>query len=200
MWHTSQQYPNVICFLKEVERYQPLFQAEPPLKIQNREEWFKCQQQKIRSKWVEGLLEFFGITAGTTVLKITESGIEANVIGNVSGYALKSAAVTATATGTTTGIIPEGVTHAVVTSSVNTKLITLPAPVPGLVVTIVMTANGGKLKLRTCNSQNKWRGGRSASSAISANTEVVAICMSSTSWKAWTVAADGTLAALAAAA
>ena len=40
---------------------------------------------KIRSKWVEGLLEFFGVTAGTTVLKITESGIEANVTGNVTG-------------------------------------------------------------------------------------------------------------------
>lgn len=40
---------------------------------------------KIRTKWVAGLLEFFGITSGTTVLKITESGIEANIIGNVTG-------------------------------------------------------------------------------------------------------------------
>lgn len=39
----------------------------------------------IRSKWVAGLLEFFGVTAGTTVLKITETGIEANVTGNVTG-------------------------------------------------------------------------------------------------------------------
>lgn len=39
----------------------------------------------IRSKWVSGLLEFFGVTAGTTVLKITETGIEANVTGNVTG-------------------------------------------------------------------------------------------------------------------
>lgn len=39
----------------------------------------------IRSKWVSGLLEFFGVTAGTTVLKITETGIEANVAGNVAG-------------------------------------------------------------------------------------------------------------------
>ena len=39
----------------------------------------------IRSRWVSGLLEFFGVTAGTTVLKITESGIEANVTGNVAG-------------------------------------------------------------------------------------------------------------------
>ena len=40
---------------------------------------------KIRSKWVSGLLEFFGITSGDTVLKITESGIEASVTGNVTG-------------------------------------------------------------------------------------------------------------------
>jgi hypothetical protein len=40
---------------------------------------------KIRSKWVSGLLEFFGVTSGTTVLKITESGIEANVTGDVAG-------------------------------------------------------------------------------------------------------------------
>ncbi len=39
----------------------------------------------IRSKWVSGLLEFFGVTAGTTVLKITETGIEANITGNVTG-------------------------------------------------------------------------------------------------------------------
>lgn len=156
---------------------------------------------KIRSKWVEGLLEFWAKATGNTVLKLTETGIEANLVGNVSGYALKSAAVTATATGTTTGIIPEGVTHVVVTSSVNTKLVTLPAPVPGLMVTIVMTANGGKLR-SSAPATVKINGGSgaSASSAITANTEVIAICMSATSWKAWTVAADGTLAALTAAA
>jgi predicted RecA/RadA family phage recombinase len=40
---------------------------------------------KIRSKWVNGLLEFFGVASGATVLKITESGIEGNVSGNVTG-------------------------------------------------------------------------------------------------------------------
>lgn len=40
---------------------------------------------KIRSKWVAGLLEFFGITSGTTVFKITESGVEGNVTGDVTG-------------------------------------------------------------------------------------------------------------------
>ena len=40
---------------------------------------------KIRSKWVDGLLEFFGVTSGATIAKITESGIEGNVTGNVTG-------------------------------------------------------------------------------------------------------------------
>lgn len=159
---------------------------------------------KIRSRWAAGLLEFFGITSGATVLKITESGIEANLTGNltgnVSGYALKSAAVTATTDGLTTGIIPAGVTHAVVTSSVNTKLVTLPAPVPGLRLSLVMTANGGKVRSSAPGTIAINGGtGAAASSAIAANTEVLFECMSATSWKAWTVAADGTFAALVAA-
>jgi hypothetical protein len=163
---------------------------------------------KIRSKWVGGLLEFFGITSGATVLKVTESGIEANVTGNVTGnvaglvtgYALKSAAITATADGLTTGIIAAGVTHAVITSSANTKLVTLPAPVPGLRLILVMTANGGKVRSSApATIAINGGSGAAASSAIAANTEVVLECMSATSWKAWTVAADGTWAALAAA-
>ena len=48
---------------------------------------------KIRSKWVSGLLEFFGITTGATVLKITENGIEANIKGAVMGSVSISKAV-----------------------------------------------------------------------------------------------------------
>lgn len=39
----------------------------------------------IGSKWVSGLLEFFKKSDGTTILKVTESGIEANVTGDVTG-------------------------------------------------------------------------------------------------------------------
>ena len=39
----------------------------------------------IGSKWVSGLLEFFKRSDGVTVLKVTESGIEANVTGDVTG-------------------------------------------------------------------------------------------------------------------
>lgn len=48
---------------------------------------------KIRSKWVEGLLEFFGITTGATVFKITESGIEGNLKGSQTGAILGSKAI-----------------------------------------------------------------------------------------------------------
>lgn len=42
----------------------------------------------IRSKWVNGLLEFFGFKTGETVLKITESGIEGNLTGSHTGAIL----------------------------------------------------------------------------------------------------------------
>jgi hypothetical protein len=45
---------------------------------------------KIKSKWVQGLLEFFGVTSGGTVFKITESGIEGNITGNVTGDVIGS--------------------------------------------------------------------------------------------------------------
>jgi hypothetical protein len=40
---------------------------------------------KIRSKWVAGLLEFFGITTGAIVMRITESAVEADTKGAVLG-------------------------------------------------------------------------------------------------------------------
>ncbi len=40
---------------------------------------------KIGSKWVSGLLEFFAKATGATILKVTETGIEANVKGDITG-------------------------------------------------------------------------------------------------------------------
>ena len=45
---------------------------------------------KIRSKWVAGLLEFFGVSSGATIFKITESGVEGNIKGNVEGNVVGS--------------------------------------------------------------------------------------------------------------
>ena len=144
---------------------------------------------KLTNLWITGVMTIAGALTAT-----------GGVVGNVTGYALKSAAVTATTDGATTGIIPAGVTHAVITSSANTKLVTLPAPVPGLRLVLVMTANGGKVRSSAPGTIGINGGtGAAASSPIAASTEVVLECMSATSWKAWTVAADGTWAALAAA-
>ncbi len=57
---------------------------------------------KIRSKWIAGLLAFFRADTGATVLKVTESGIEAAVTGNVIGD------VTGNVTGAVTGAVSGG--------------------------------------------------------------------------------------------
>lgn len=49
------------------------------------ERMIKMAVTKIRSKWVSGFLEFFGITTGDTVFKITESGAEGNLKGALLG-------------------------------------------------------------------------------------------------------------------
>jgi hypothetical protein len=158
----------------------------------------------IRSKWVSGLLEFFGVTAGTTVLKITESGIEANVTGNltgnvtgnvtgtVAGYALKSEARTATADGAGTGTISAGVTHVVVTCDDANKIIKLPAPVVGLKITLVNGATGYEIRSSDPATIGINGGvGANAESAVGANMTVKLECVSATNWIGSTVTAAG---------
>ncbi|NLW92377.1 MAG: hypothetical protein GXY34_12360 [Syntrophomonadaceae bacterium] len=90
----------------------------------------------IRSKWVSGLLEFFGVTAGTTVLKITESGIEANVTGNLTGNV----------TGNVAGILTGGVIGmATIEKAVDYALVA--AEKAKLVISAKMTAGGKTLTL-----------------------------------------------------
>lgn len=48
---------------------------------------------KIRSRWVEGLLEFFAVATGNTILKINENGIEANLNGSQKGAILGSVVI-----------------------------------------------------------------------------------------------------------
>jgi hypothetical protein len=103
--------------------------------------------------------------------------------GNVSGYALKSEARTATDTGATTGTISAGVTHVVVTCDDANKIIILPAPVPGLVVTLVNGATG--YELRTSNPATisiNGGAGADAESAIAASMVIVMTCVSATAW------------------
>lgn len=157
----------------------------------------KMAVTKIRSKWVAGLLEFFGITSGATVLKITESGIESNVTGNVSGYALKSEARTATAAGDGTGQISAGTTHVAVTCDDVNKIITLPAPVVGLKITLLNGATGYELRSSAPATIGINGGiGANAESAVGANTVVIVECVSATNWIGSTVTAAGVVGVL----
>ena len=110
-------------------------------------------------------------------------------------------AVTATVAGDGTGVIADTTTHATVTSSASTKIVTLPAPTQGRMLVIDVGANGFKLQ-STAPATVAINGGTgsSAVSAIAANSTILAICISATAWKAIFLDADSDVAKVAAAA
>lgn len=80
-------------------------------------------------------------------------------------------------------------------------ILILPHPSPGKVVVIAGAATGGELRTNAPATVGINGGtGSAAESAVAANQMVIAICESSTSWKAFTIASDGTTAGLEAAA
>lgn len=82
-----------------------------------------------------------------------------------------------------------------------THILVLPAPKPGRVVVIAGATTGGELRTSAPATIGINGGtGAAAESAVAANQMVVAICESATSWKAFTIASDGTTAGLEAAA
>jgi hypothetical protein len=95
----------------------------------------------------------------------------------------EAVAVTATADGTGTGTVPDGVDFATVTCDDAAKIVTLPAPVPGTVVTLRNGATGYELRT-SAPATVKINGGSGASaeSAIGANLCVVCLCDTSTTW------------------
>jgi hypothetical protein len=77
------------------------------------------------------------------------------------------------------------------------NILILPTPVPGKIVIIAGAATGGEL--RSSNPATiaiNGGTGANAESAVAANAMVVAICESPTSWKAFTLASNGTIAGL----
>ncbi|MHB1154002.1 MAG: hypothetical protein ACYCWE_20745 [Eubacteriales bacterium] len=144
---------------------------------------------KLTDLWVSGLLK---VTGAITALGGIVGNLTGNVTGNVSGYALKSAAVVPTATGTTTGTIPAGVTHSVVTSADANHIVILPAPVPGLKITLINGATGYELR-SSAPATIGINGGAAANaeSAIGANNIVKMECVSATNWIGSTVTASG---------
>lgn len=108
--------------------------------------------------------------------------------------------LTATATGTQ---IPSdnGIQFVVPTWSNADYILILPSPVPGRVVILAGAATGGELRTSDPATIGINGGtGASAESAVAAGKMIVAICESSTSWKAFGIASDGTTAGLEAAA
>ena len=85
-------------------------------------------------------------------------------------------------------------------SNANNILI-LPNPEPGKIVIIAGAATGGELRT-TAPATIAINGGTGAAaeSAVAANQMVICICESATSWKAFTIASNGTTAGLEAAA
>jgi hypothetical protein len=81
------------------------------------------------------------------------------------------------------------------------NILILPSPIPGKIVMIAGAATGGELRSSAPATIAINGGtGASAESAVAANQMVFAICESATSWKAFTLAGDGTIAGLEAAA
>jgi hypothetical protein len=109
--------------------------------------------------------------------------------------------ITASTDGTGTGAISATTRHATVTSSGSTKIVTLPSPVVGKMLTLDVGANGFKLQT-TAPATIGINGGTGASavSAIAANSTLVMICVSLTSWKGFYLDADSDVAKVAAAA
>ena len=77
------------------------------------------------------------------------------------------------------------------------NILILPPPVPGRIVIVAGAAVGGELRSSNPATIGINAGvGANAESAISANMMAIAICESATNWKGFTIASNGTLAAL----
>ena len=123
----------------------------------------------------------------------------ASLIGNLT---LPTAARTATADGSGTGTIADAgmLQFVTVASDDANKIITLPTPTPGTIVVLRNGATGYELRSSAPATVAINGGtGATAESAIAANTMVVAICTTATTWQAISLVGT-TLAAVEAAA
>lgn len=148
----------------------------------------------IRGAWTDGDLSFQN-SSGEDILTVAEESVTF-----AKGFNLGSYAAIATSDGLTTGAIPEGAALVSVTSAGANNIITLPAPVVGKRIELVVGANGYELRSSTPASIGIGGGtGATAESAIPANSIAVVTCISATSWLGYTIT-GATLAALEAAA
>lgn len=110
--------------------------------------------------------------------------------------------VSLTATSAGTKIPDEALIQSVTPTWENANnILILPTPVPGRIVIVNGAATGGELRSSDpATIAINGGSGAGAESAVAANQMVVAICESPTSWKAFTIAGNGTVAGLQAAA
>jgi hypothetical protein len=128
----------------------------------------------------------------------------AAIVGNLTGQVTYPATVarTATADGTGTGTIAAAglLQFVTVTSDDANKIVILPAPTPGTIVILRNGATGYELRSSApATVAINGGAGANAESAIAANTMVIAVCTSATTWQAIGLAGT-TLAAVEAAA
>lgn len=106
------------------------------------------------------------------------------------------AARTATADGLTTGTIATGTDFVTVTSSDANHIVVLPAPTPGQVVHLRNGATGYELRTSAPATVAINGGtGAAAESAIAANTLVMCVCDTATTWVCTSFATAGTVSA-----
>jgi hypothetical protein len=145
-----------------------------------------------------------GVTAGiVTASKAVVAGSTKNVDELVATVGFRNVPVARTATddGLTTAIIAAGTSYVTVTSADAAHFIVLPAPVVGHEVVLMNGATGYELQTSTPASIAINAGtGTAASSSIGAAELVTCRCTSATTWVCVSQAADGTVAAVDAAA
>ena len=145
----------------------------------------------------------FDAVQAATLTGALMGNITGNVTGNVTGQVTYPAvARTATADGTTTGTIAAAglLQFVTVTSDDANKIIILPAPTPGTIVILRNGATGYELRSSApATIAINGGAGANAESAIAANTMVIAVCTTATTWQAIGLAGT-TLAAVEAAA
>ena len=145
-----------------------------------------------------------GVGGSLTADPITADAVTAATLAATGAFSYPPAvAVTATSDGLTTGIIPADggkLQFATVTSANANNIVVLPAPEVGTIIILRNGATGYELRSSApATVAINGGSGANAESAIAANTMVIVVCTTATTWQAIGLAGT-TLAAVEAAA
>lgn len=145
----------------------------------------------------DDLTTIVGGSATLTPITLDDNITSCNAITLAAGDDATNGAIVATADGTGTGTIPGGGFYTV-TSTNNDHIVTLPAAVPGTIVYLNSKAEASEAyELRTPTPGSiaiNGGSGSNAESAIAASDAlVIAYCLATNNWVANTIANDGTI-------